>query len=148
MNRRRSPVPRTLTAAVVVPGCAFVLLLCSASHPSNVLPLLDCSASLAGPALAYEVVGGSARQRAPAPIECKEIVTGRLSMIADDPTAAASNTADLVEVESAQSSRQGELDRSVSQKNYLAYRIDLSTLTISFTSEAEDAGRLRRWSKT
>ncbi|WP_411741304.1 MULTISPECIES: DUF4349 domain-containing protein [unclassified Rhodococcus (in: high G+C Gram-positive bacteria)] len=76
------------------------------------------------------------------------MVTGRLSTRADDPTAAASNTADLVEVESTRSSRQGELDRSVSQKNYLAYRIDLSTLTISFTSEAEDAGRLRRWSKT
>ncbi|MDV7987673.1 MULTISPECIES: DUF4349 domain-containing protein [unclassified Rhodococcus (in: high G+C Gram-positive bacteria)] len=111
-------------------------------------PPLDFSASLAGPALAYEVAGGSARQRAPAPIEGKEIVTGRLSLVADDPTAAASNTAELIEVESAQSSRQGERDSSVSQKNYLAYRIDLSTLTISFTSAAEDAGRLRRWSKT
>lgn len=94
------------------------------------------------------MAGDSARQRAPAPTEGKEIVTGRLSLVADDPTAAASNTAELIEVESAHSSRQGEFDRSVSQKYYLADRIDLSTLTISFTSGTEDAGRLRRWSKT
>ncbi len=49
--------------------------------------------------------------------------------------AAASNTADLIEAESALSSRQGELDSLVSQKNYLADQIDLSTLTIDFASE-------------
>ncbi|OZD68714.1 hypothetical protein CH272_27025 [Rhodococcus sp. 05-340-1] len=42
-------------------------------------------------------------------------------------------------MESALPSRQGELDSSVSQKYYLSDRIDLSTLTISFTSSAEDA---------
>ncbi|MDV8020422.1 DUF4349 domain-containing protein [Rhodococcus sp. IEGM 1330] len=230
MNRRRSPVSRTLVAAVVVAGCAFVLLSCAASDPSSSAPPLDSSVPAPGLALAPEMAGDSARQQAPAPVERKEIVTGQLSMIADDPIAAgrsaaetvtaaggridnrtespetddstasssltaripadeldatvdairdlgevtslsvtrddvtmqyqdldarisalqasvdrlraliaaASNTADLIEAESALSSRQGELDSLVSQKNYLMDQIDLSTLTISFTSDAQD----------
>lgn len=47
----------------------------------------------------------------------------------------ATNTADLIEAESALSSRQGELDSLTSQKNYLADQVDLSTITVQFSTE-------------
>lgn len=49
--------------------------------------------------------------------------------------AGATTTADLIEAESALSSRQGELDSLTSQKNYLADQVDLSTITIQFTTD-------------
>ncbi|SNT53033.1 DUF4349 domain-containing protein [Rhodococcoides kyotonense] len=49
--------------------------------------------------------------------------------------AGATNTADLIEAESALSSRQGELDSLTSQRNYLADQVDLSTITIQFTTD-------------
>ncbi len=49
--------------------------------------------------------------------------------------AGATNTADLIEAESALSSRQGELDSLTSQKNYLADQVDLSTITVQFSTD-------------
>ncbi|MDJ0396523.1 DUF4349 domain-containing protein [Rhodococcus sp. G-MC3] len=49
--------------------------------------------------------------------------------------AGAANTADLIEAESALSSRQGELDSLTSQKNYLADQVDLSTITVQFSTD-------------
>lgn len=49
--------------------------------------------------------------------------------------AGAVTTADLLEAESALSSRQGELDSLTSQKNYLADQVDLSTVTVQFSTE-------------
>ena len=85
MNRRRSPVSRTLTAAVVVPGCAFGLLLCSSvDPPKSFLPLAG-SVSTPRLVMVLEMAGGSARQHAPAPVERKEIVTGYLPTIRPRP---------------------------------------------------------------
>lgn len=49
--------------------------------------------------------------------------------------AGATNTADLIEAESALASRQGELDSLTSQKNYLADQVDLSTITVQFSTD-------------
>ncbi|WP_072807177.1 DUF4349 domain-containing protein [Rhodococcoides yunnanense] len=49
--------------------------------------------------------------------------------------AGANNTADLIEAETALSSRQGELDSLTSQKNYLADQVDLSTITVQFSTD-------------
>lgn len=49
--------------------------------------------------------------------------------------AQASNTADLIEAESALSSRQGELDSLMSQRNYLADQVQLSTITVQFDTD-------------
>lgn len=49
--------------------------------------------------------------------------------------AGASNTADLIEAESALSSRQGELDSLTSQRNYLADQVELSTITVQFSTD-------------
>lgn len=49
--------------------------------------------------------------------------------------AGATNTADLIEAESALSSRQGELDSLTSQKSYLADQVDLSTITVQFSTD-------------
>lgn len=49
--------------------------------------------------------------------------------------AGAANTADLIEAESALSSRQGELDSLTSQKNYLADQVELSTITVQFSTD-------------
>lgn len=49
--------------------------------------------------------------------------------------AGATNTADLIEAESALSSRQGELDSLTSQKNYLADQVELSTITVQFSTD-------------
>ncbi|KAA0022802.1 DUF4349 domain-containing protein [Antrihabitans cavernicola] len=49
--------------------------------------------------------------------------------------ASATNTADLIEAEKAVSDRQGELDSLTSQQRRLDDQIDLSTLTIQFTTE-------------
>ena len=49
--------------------------------------------------------------------------------------AEATNTADLIEAESALSSRQGELDSLVSQRNYLADQVELSTITVQFDTD-------------
>ena len=49
--------------------------------------------------------------------------------------AGAGNTADLIEAESALSSRQGELDSLTSQKNYLADQVELSTITVQFSTD-------------
>ncbi len=49
--------------------------------------------------------------------------------------AGATNTADVIEAENALSSRQAELDSLTAQKRSLDDQIDLSTLTIEFTTE-------------
>ncbi|MFC8181793.1 DUF4349 domain-containing protein [Rhodococcus sp. NPDC057297] len=49
--------------------------------------------------------------------------------------AGATNTADLIEAESALSSRQGELDGLVSQRSYLADQVELSTITVQFSTD-------------
>lgn len=49
--------------------------------------------------------------------------------------ASATNTADLIEAENALSSRQAELDSLTAQKRLLDDQIDLSTLSIEFTTE-------------
>lgn len=46
--------------------------------------------------------------------------------------AGATSTADLIEAESALSTRQGELDSLTSQRDYLAEQVELSTITIQF----------------
>lgn len=231
MNRRTGSASRTLAAAVVAAGCAAGLLSCSSAEPSSSVSAQDGSVSAPGAVLAPEMAGDVAGQHAPVPADRKEVVTGALSMVADDPIAAgrsaaesvtaaggridnrtespeaentsassaltaripadrldttvdairalgkvtnlsvsredvtmqyqdldarisalqvsvdrlraliasASKTADLIEADSALSSRQGELDSLVSQRNYLADQVDLSTLTVDFVSEAGDS---------
>ncbi len=54
----------------------------------------------------------------------------------------ATTTADLIEAESALSTRQGELDSLASQREYLADQVELSTITVYFDTEdsAPDLG--------
>ncbi|MET1019194.1 MAG: DUF4349 domain-containing protein [Microterricola sp.] len=49
--------------------------------------------------------------------------------------ASAANTADLIAIESALSSRQAELDSLTAQRDYLDDQIDYSTLSVDFVSE-------------
>lgn len=54
----------------------------------------------------------------------------------------ATTTADLIEAESALSTRQGELDSLIAQRDYLADQVELSTITVQFDTEdsAPDLG--------